>query len=172
MFNTITLPETNISPENGWLEYKPFLLGSRPIFRGELLVSGRVTTFYCTRSLINRDPWPHVSFRKISSQPNEKASEWYPQAPSWPLLLYPQHLADQLFRMAQTLKKLGKWWWTWGVFGPQGTPENVDTLSLNTHDFFRCFNGVETTFWDNQTFLISINYQLTIGCMGMKIKGS
>ena len=23
-----TLPETNISPENGWLENKPFLLGS------------------------------------------------------------------------------------------------------------------------------------------------
>ena len=30
----ITLPETNIfAPKNGWLEYKPFLLG-RPIFRG------------------------------------------------------------------------------------------------------------------------------------------
>ena len=29
-----TLPETNIAPENGWLEYDPFLLGW-PIFRGE-----------------------------------------------------------------------------------------------------------------------------------------
>ena len=37
----LTLPETNIAPENGWLEYDPFLLG-RPIFRGELFVSGRV----------------------------------------------------------------------------------------------------------------------------------
>ena len=37
-----TLPEANIAPKNGWLEYDPFLLGSRPIFRGELLVSGRV----------------------------------------------------------------------------------------------------------------------------------
>ena len=38
----IILPETNIfAPKNGWLEYDPFLLG-RPIFRGELLVSGRV----------------------------------------------------------------------------------------------------------------------------------
>ena len=36
-----TLPETNVSPENGWLEYKPFLLGW-PIFRGELLVLGRI----------------------------------------------------------------------------------------------------------------------------------
>ena len=36
-----TLPETNISRENGWLEdYVPF--GARPIFRGELLVLGRV----------------------------------------------------------------------------------------------------------------------------------
>ena len=30
----LTLPETNIfAPKNGWLEYEPFLLGSRPIFR-------------------------------------------------------------------------------------------------------------------------------------------
>ena len=29
-----TLPETNVAPENGWLEYTTFLLGSRPIFRG------------------------------------------------------------------------------------------------------------------------------------------
>ena len=28
-----TLPETNVAPTNGWLEYDPFLLG-RPIFRG------------------------------------------------------------------------------------------------------------------------------------------
>ena len=28
----LTLPETNIAPENEWLEYDPFLLG-RPIFR-------------------------------------------------------------------------------------------------------------------------------------------
>ena len=30
-------------PENGWLEYDRFLLGW-PIFRGELLVSGSVST--------------------------------------------------------------------------------------------------------------------------------
>ena len=40
MNTLVTLPETNIAPENGWLEYC-FLLG-RLIFRGELLVSGRV----------------------------------------------------------------------------------------------------------------------------------
>ena len=43
---TSTLPKTNIAPENGWLEFgrwNSFLLG-RPIFRGELLVSGRVWT--------------------------------------------------------------------------------------------------------------------------------
>ena len=39
-----TLPETNIAPENGWLEYDRFLLGW-PILRGELLVSGRVNQF-------------------------------------------------------------------------------------------------------------------------------
>ena len=39
----VTLPETNseFTLKNGWLEDDPFLLG-RPIFRGELLVSGRV----------------------------------------------------------------------------------------------------------------------------------
>ena len=36
-----TLPETNIAPRNGWLEYY-FPIGFRPFFRGELLVSGRV----------------------------------------------------------------------------------------------------------------------------------
>ena len=36
-----TLPETNIAPKNGCLDYYcPF--GFRPIFSGELLVSGRV----------------------------------------------------------------------------------------------------------------------------------
>ena len=36
-----TLLETNMAPENGWLEDElPF--GARPIFRGELLVLGRV----------------------------------------------------------------------------------------------------------------------------------
>ena len=37
-----TLHETNIAPENGWLEDDPFLLGW-PIFRCELSVSGRVS---------------------------------------------------------------------------------------------------------------------------------
>ena len=31
-----------VAPKNGWLEYY-FPIGFRPIFRGELLVSGRVT---------------------------------------------------------------------------------------------------------------------------------
>ena len=44
---TITLPETNseFTPKNGWLEYDSFLLGW-PIFRGELLVLGRVGQFF------------------------------------------------------------------------------------------------------------------------------
>ena len=36
----LPLPETNIAPKNGWLEYNPFLL-ERPIFRGKLAVSFR-----------------------------------------------------------------------------------------------------------------------------------
>ena len=42
-FRIGTLPETNIfEPENGWLEYDPFLWGW-PSFGGEPLVSGRVS---------------------------------------------------------------------------------------------------------------------------------
>ena len=39
-----TLPETNMAPKNGWLEYDPFLLGPG-LFSGvnSLLVSGRVS---------------------------------------------------------------------------------------------------------------------------------
>ena len=29
-----TLPETNIAPKNGWLEYDPFLLGPSAYFQG------------------------------------------------------------------------------------------------------------------------------------------
>ena len=38
--NSYTLPETNIAPENGWLEYY-FPIGEA-IFWGAMLVSGRV----------------------------------------------------------------------------------------------------------------------------------
>ena len=40
----LPFPETNSSftPENGWLENE-FALGARPIFRGEMLVSGACT---------------------------------------------------------------------------------------------------------------------------------
>ena len=38
---TDTLPETNIAPKNVWLEYY-FPIGFRRIFRGKLLVLGRV----------------------------------------------------------------------------------------------------------------------------------
>ena len=49
--SSVTLPETNseFTPENGWLGDKPFLLG-RSIFRGELLVSGRVPLWYTKKS--------------------------------------------------------------------------------------------------------------------------
>ena len=40
----LALPETNIAPENWWLEYE-FPFGVSPIFRCELLVSGRVYIF-------------------------------------------------------------------------------------------------------------------------------
>ena len=45
-YQQITLPETkpaSKTPENGWLEYDPFLLAWH-IFRCELLVSGRVSS--------------------------------------------------------------------------------------------------------------------------------
>ncbi len=48
-FWACTLPQTNIAPENGWLAYY-FPFGFRPIFRGELLVSGRVSAEEITRN--------------------------------------------------------------------------------------------------------------------------
>ena len=36
-----TLPETNIAPKNGWLEYDPFLLGETAYFQGLKPVSFR-----------------------------------------------------------------------------------------------------------------------------------
>ena len=43
VYYNITLPETNISPENEWLEYVlvSFWGVKRPIFRGKLAVSFR-----------------------------------------------------------------------------------------------------------------------------------
>ena len=44
-FQTVPIPwvpslKLTVAPKNGWLEYKPFLLG-RPIFRGKMAVSFR-----------------------------------------------------------------------------------------------------------------------------------
>ena len=47
-----TVPETNIAPENWWLEYY-FPIGARPIFRCELLVSGRVNSGIFTTLNLN-----------------------------------------------------------------------------------------------------------------------
>ncbi len=42
--SSLYLPSLKLTsaPRNGWLEYKPFLLGGRPIFRCKLAVSFRV----------------------------------------------------------------------------------------------------------------------------------
>ena len=50
-----SLKLTANAPKSGWLEYDPFLLGM-PIFRGELLVSGRVIlqTILCMYSKMAR----------------------------------------------------------------------------------------------------------------------
>ena len=69
------LPETNIAPENGWLEYFfPFgMTIFRPIFRGEPLVSGRVVVIvvvcvsrcFLMFFAINGNPW---TFKKKTHQ--------------------------------------------------------------------------------------------------------
>ena len=43
MLSFSTLPETNIAPENGWLEDDPFLLGPGLFSGAKMLVSGSVT---------------------------------------------------------------------------------------------------------------------------------
>ena len=52
----ITLPETNIAPENGWLEYY-FPFGKATIFRGELLVSGSVPRLWFQTCFIFISIW-------------------------------------------------------------------------------------------------------------------
>ena len=44
----VTLPKTNIAPENGWLEYE--ISYWEGLFPGDMLVSGRVTCTDCFHS--------------------------------------------------------------------------------------------------------------------------
>ena len=66
-FKLFTLPETNIAPQNGRLEDQ-FPFGVRPIFMGELLVSGRVaetaTRVACIDSLMNL-PWKNLRRQRL-----------------------------------------------------------------------------------------------------------
>ena len=71
-YKTVTLPKTNIAPTNGWLEYKPFLLGSRPIFRGENVSfrEGKISSIWWSynghgiRSTLNLATYFYPSFQK------------------------------------------------------------------------------------------------------------
>ena len=58
-----TLPETNIfAPENGLLEYDPFLLGHLGLFSGAFAVSFREGKFHATDGSL-RPETMHLSFR-------------------------------------------------------------------------------------------------------------
>ena len=65
-----TFPETNIAPENGWLEDNPFLLGPG-LFSGFFAVSFRDGTFWLCNVTwkINMEPTNHP-FRKENDLPN------------------------------------------------------------------------------------------------------
>ncbi len=47
LWELLSLKLTAKAPKNGWLEYDRFLLGIWPIFRGKMLVSGRVRVLDC-----------------------------------------------------------------------------------------------------------------------------
>lgn len=66
----ITIPEINSSsPENGWLEYDRFLLGVRPIFRGEVLVFGSVALRkWLKNEGLHRHTHTHTKFCCIDTQ--------------------------------------------------------------------------------------------------------
>ena len=52
--NRYALPDTNVfAPKNGWLEYKPFLLGKTAYFQGQKAVRFRVTVTFLSRSTVN-----------------------------------------------------------------------------------------------------------------------
>ena len=67
-FKPVSVAETNSSPlrMDGWLEYDPFLLGW-PIFRGDLLVSGRVSSFTFLKSETGSFSIPMIPTEKITS---------------------------------------------------------------------------------------------------------
>ena len=52
----INLPETNIAPENGWLEYDRCLLG-RPIFRCYVCFRERKDLFQIAACILNVSTW-------------------------------------------------------------------------------------------------------------------
>ena len=60
---SITLPETNIAPKNGWLEYDPFLLGFG-LFSGAFAVSFREVS--PKKKDANNSSWFHqAGFQKV-----------------------------------------------------------------------------------------------------------
>ena len=64
------IPETNMfTPENWWLEDDPFLFGTRPIFRGELLVSV---------SGVNNSPILQHKWQNQSTSSPDSALQVYP----------------------------------------------------------------------------------------------
>ena len=59
----ITLPETKIAPENGWLEYDRFLLG-RGLLSGAFAVSlGSVVVRECSWKALNKISYCQRTFR-------------------------------------------------------------------------------------------------------------
>ena len=47
-----TLPETNIAPENGWLEY--YFAFGKAFFQGAMLVLGSVSSMFLLLSMVFR----------------------------------------------------------------------------------------------------------------------
>ena len=54
-----TLPETNseFAPENGWLEYDPFLLGKNGLFSGAFAVSFRESVCISGPIFLKKKVW-------------------------------------------------------------------------------------------------------------------
>ena len=51
-----TLPETNIAPENGWLEYDPFLLGAMAYFQGRAVSFRECSAFLLPYKVTLKSP--------------------------------------------------------------------------------------------------------------------
>ena len=117
-----TLPETNIAPDNGWLE--DYIFWGLSIFRGKLLVSGSVIGNMIFPKLLisaqSLEESPKTSFNTVWKTDKLRVCNWS-NFPYWSLNCPHTNLVE-----TTTNKFL-----------------QISTVSQTTYPTYRCFGGAE-----------------------------